>query len=359
MFGFVIPLEPLAIGIEELPAVVLALMCMLVVGAGWVIMAVVFEIFGNISVLGAHPFGLAAGLLSGLINKAMNKLGGFLMKYLDPVGNFFYGLAMTLWRPLYVIGATIAGLTTQLLGLSQSTSSGFTDVRGAIVAGDQAVTRAADNEITQNVGTLNNRITAIQNDTNTAISDLGRTVSEDYNGAISHADDLYNRVEGDLTNSVRALQATIASDTNDAINHANDLYNRVEGDLTNSVRSLTQADATNLQTAENFATSLVGGLGLGSLRSTVTALQGQVSKIQTETDECLTPLCDTVTPQAPRLGRLGNLFQELEALGFDALIVAMAAEALHDPAAVVSDVKTVVSDVGSPLMTAFRDLIGA
>lgn len=354
IFGFV-ELAPLAIGFVDLVVFVIALAAFLVVGAGWVFFAVVAQVFQGISIFGSHPFGFIAGLLKA----AMNSLAGVMMRNLDAAGNFFWGLAMTIWRVIYVVGATIAGLTTQLLGLSQSTSSGFADVRGAIVAGDQAVTRAADNEITQNVGTLNNRITAIQNDTNTAISDLGRTVSEDYNGAISHADNLYNQVEGDLTNSVRSLQQTIGDDLQTAFSHADDLYNRVEGDLTNSVRSLTQADATNLQTAENFATSLVGGLGIGSLLSTVTALQAQTNKIQTETDECLTPLCDTVTPNASRLGHLGDLFKDLEALAFDALIVALAAEALHDPAAVVNDVKTVVDDVGSPFMSAFRDLVGA
>lgn len=359
MIGFVIPLEPLAIGIEALPDLIVALMCLLVVVAAWVIMAVVFEVFGNISVLGAHPFGLAAGLASGLLKAAMNKLGGPLMKYLDAVGHFFYGLAMTLWRPLYVLGDTITGLTTNLLGLSQSTSSRFTDTQGQIVAGDQATARVAANELTNNVGTLNDRITAERDSVNAditanvdavngEIATTNHQVEVDFAAANSHADDLYNQgvgVSQSLANQVEVHADTLFTD---ATNHANDLYNQAVG----TAQSL--ANQVELHADQITAAAIPTAVA-----QAVAQLQPQLSKVQTAVDDCLEPLCDTVTPNASRLGHLGNLFKDLEALAFDALIVALAAEALHDPAAVVNDVKTVVDDVGSPFMSAFRDLVGA
>lgn len=353
IFGFV-ELAPLAIGFVDLVVFVIALAAFLVVGAGWVFFAVVAQVFQGISIFGSHPFGFIAGLLKA----AMNSLAGVMMRNLDAAGNFFWGLAMSIWRVIYVVGATIAGLTTQLLGLSQSTSSGFTDVRGLISSGVGTAEHYATELYNDSVAHADDLYNRVEGDLANDVAALNGTIATDLQAALSHADVLYNRVEGDLANNAAALRDMITSDTNDAINHANDLYNRVEGDLTNSVRSLTQADATNLQAAENFATSLVGGLGIGSLRSTVTALQGQVSKIQTETDECLTPLCDTVTPQAPRLGRLGNLFQGLENLAVEAVILALAVEAVHDPAAVVADVTGTVNAVGGGVMSGLRDLVG-
>jgi hypothetical protein len=90
----------------------------------------------------------------------------------------------------------------------------------------------------------------------------------------------------------------------------------------------------------------------------MTALQSQTAKIQTETDECLTPLCDTVTPQAPRLGRLGHIFQGLEDLALVAFLLALTEEALHHPQALADDTAAVYRDVLGPVVTGFKDVVG-
>jgi hypothetical protein len=40
------------------------------------------------------------------------------------------------------------------------------------------------------------------------------------------------------------------------------------------------------------------------------------------------------------------------------LLIALAAEAVHDPGAVVADVSGVVHDVGDGMMAGYRDLVG-
>ena len=352
--GF-IELIPLAIGAEDLVLVIWALAAMLVVGAAWILMAVVFEVFGNISVLGAHPFALAAGLLKA----AMDKLGGQLMQYLDPIGHFFYGLAMGIWRPLYVIGDTIAGLVTQILGVNQALQSGLSGLRSL----EQSDVQNLINNLHADIGNVE--------------ADIGGTLqaAETYanqvsDGVLGDAEHLYNLAEGDIVNRAAATRAYADQVGAGVLGDAEHLYNLAEGDIVNSAAATrAYADQVSngvLSQAEHLYNLAEGDI-VNSKAAAVTeavaeavaTLQPQLSKVQTAVDDCLEPLCDTVTPQAPRLGRLGNLLQGLESLAVEAVILALAAEAVHDPAAVVSDVKTVVQDVGGGALNGFRDLIGA
>jgi hypothetical protein len=166
-------------------------------------------------------------------------------------------------------------------------------------------------------------------------------------------------IEAQLQSDVGSLQAemqSMESTLNGAIaNDVTGLQNQI-----GSVQALLEQQVTNgVNTAEQFATGLVSGLGLGGITSTLTSLASRLSAVETETTECLDPLCDTVTPQAKRLGNLGKYLADLEALGIEALLLALAAECMTDPGAVVSDVSSVVNDVGGPMVSGIRDLIGA
>lgn len=352
--GF-IELLPLAIGAEDLVLVIVALAAMIVVGAAWVIMAIVFEVFGNISVLGAHPFALAAGLLKA----AMDKVGSQLMKYLDPIGHFFYGLAMSLWRPLYVIGATIAGLATQILGVSQASSAGL------------AALRALEQSDVQNlINNLHADIANVEGDIANTLTEANAYADQVSGGVLGDAEHLYNLAEGDIVNSAAATRAYADQITNGVLSDAEHLYNLAEGDIVNSrVAAETYADQVGnavLSQAEHLYNLAEGDI-VNSKAAAVTEAVAQavatlspaISKVQTAVDDCLEPLCDTVTPNAGRLGHLGNLFKDLEDLGIEALMIALAAEAIHNPAAVVADVKGTVQAVGDGVMAGFRDLVGA
>jgi hypothetical protein len=352
--GF-IELVPLAIGAEDLVLLVWALAAMLVVGAGWILMAVVFEVFGNISIFGSHPFALAAGLLKA----AMDKLGQQFMRYLDPIGHFFYGLAMSLWRPLYVIGDTIAGLVTQILGVSQASQAGLADVRGALAAG-----------LNREETIANQLFDAAEQHADNLLAQAEAYADQVSDGVLGDAEHLYNLAEGDIVNSAAATRAYADQVTAGVLSDAEHLYNLAEGDIVNSLaEAKAYADQVGngvLSDAEHLYNLAEGDIANArvsavaeAVAEAVAQVQPQLSKIQTQTDECLEPLCDTVTPQAPRLGRLGNLLQGLEDLAVEAVILALAAECMHNPGAVVSDVSSVVQDVGGGAVSGIRDLIGA
>jgi hypothetical protein len=144
-----------------------------------------------------------------------------------------------------------------------------------------------------------------------------------------------------------------------AISDAEHLYNLVEGDLFNTKAELQGSINTVEKAIPTVANEVVTSATPSILAKAAAAVQAKLTPIQTEINDCLTPLCDTVTPQAPRIGRLGNLLKGLEDLGIEALLVALAAECLANPAAVARDVDAVTKDIGDPLMAAYRDLIGA
>lgn len=119
------------------------------------------------------------------------------------------------------------------------------------------------------------------------------------------------RTNGDvqLGQALTAEQAQREADTN-----------TLQMQVTNETARATQAE--NL-----IGTSLIPAAVL-SLR---TALQPQIDALKTETDSCLKPLCDTVTPNASQLGTLGKLLKALESGGWLALLLAAIADATIDP----------------------------
>lgn len=354
VLGF-IELEPLAIGVVDLVYVIVALMCLLLVAAGWVLLYILHLAFGKISIFGAHPFNFLYGLMTAALKSVFTQLE----QRLVATGHFFWALAQMIWRPLFVILQLMQWVAGQVIGVQQNSNQGLAQVR-AQEQQDVAALRAKEESDHLAETTFANQVfAASEQHANNLFNQLTNTLNTDIASVRGkEAADIatVNRTISSVNTQLRTLAA---NDLTTAENHANQLYNQAIAALNADVTSLRATDASDLTQAKNFATGLVNGLGVSALRTTLTALQAQTNRIQTETDDCLTPLCDTVTPQAPRLGRLGNLLGQLEALGIEALLVALAAECLTDPGAVATDVNTVVQDIGNPLMTGFRDLIGA
>lgn len=354
MLGFV-ELAPLAVGADFFVAMIAALFVTLVVAAGWVILWVLHLALGRISVFGFHPF----DFFYNFATDAIKATWGYFAKYVSPLGRYIWAQVMIVWRFIYVATETMAGLLTQIVGANQAAQRGLAQLQaredffigqlrnqletsianlGLNVLSIEAQLQAKE---AADVAALNARITnsvnALNRTINNDVAAIDRTIAVDVAG-----------LNATINRDVAGLNATIANDVR-----------TLDATIANDVRSLTQADATNLRTAENFATGLVSGLGIGSLRQTLTALQSEVGKIKTETTECLDPLCNTVTPNAKRLGHLGDLLKNLETLGVEAIIMALAAECLTHPQAVVEDVSSVVNAVGGPVLREFRDLLGA
>lgn len=179
-----------------------------------------------------------------------------------------------------------------------------------------------------------------------------------YNLSIQHADVLYNAGLQNTANVAHALESNI-----NAVQ--TQLTQLVGTDVTSLTRSITDVANTAEQQVKNavsqaeaVAGTLAASAGASAVAKVVAALQPQIDAIKTETDQCLTPLCDSVTPNARQLGNLGKLLHgATDALMLGGL-VAFLAECAHDPQAAASEVESVLGTVVHGAATGARDLIG-
>lgn len=250
-------------------------------------------------------------------------------------------------------------------------------------------------EVQLNVADLNNRITgvanALGNDINVARAQAetyanGRAAQVQAAGAASAAalgnDINVARAEAEAYTS--AVSHDLGTDINNARAQANaytDQVSRALGNDINAVKaqvsSLIGADVSSLTaqiaaeantaeqqvknavaTAEQYAQGLTAGVGAAAVAQVLAQLQPQINALQTETDECLAPLCDTVTPNAKNLGNLGKLlglFTDAAGLG---LLLALLVEAAHNPGQVVVDAENDLAGFVGDLAAGVRDLIG-
>jgi hypothetical protein len=344
----------LGIGAVDLIAFVVALAVILAVGALYIFFIPITGLIRSVPLAGPR----IADAINGGLRSAMVAVISTYDSLAHESAHFMWVLGVGIWHAVYNLVHSI----TMALGLAN---------QAAQAAGAVAAQLPVDIS-----GAISSGIDYADG--------VGATVLGEaqglYNQSIAHADDLYNRVEGDLTNDFRSAVGTAEGLYNQSIAHADDLYNSAIG---TAQQLATQAAQDGITEAQALYNQAIGALdsadavinsGIDELTgrldtvageiaglATVGALAGiltQVEAITTEVDTCLEPLCDTVTPNAARLGNLGNLFKNLEALGIDAVLIALATEAVTNPSAVVDDVKTVVSDVGGPIVTATRDLIG-
>jgi len=161
------------------------------------------------------------------------------------------------------------------------------------------------------------------------------------------------RAAGDVSTLARGVAYT---DTTGA---------RITGWLQAEETTRAAADTTVLEQSRAY-TNTVGNAAIATAAKTagslVQSLQAKLSPainaLKTETDECLKPLCDTVTPNAKSLGNLGHLLTGLSDAALWAALVALLAEAAHDPAAAVSDVEAALGGAVEGVYRGVADLIG-
>jgi hypothetical protein len=113
--------------------------------------------------------------------------------------------------------------------------------------------------------------------------------------------------------------------------------------------------ASGIQTAEGFASTVASQAEAGAVAQALTQVQPQIDSLKNETDQCLEPLCDTVTPNARQLGKLGSLLKAFEGLGLAAVLAALVVEAIADPAAAASQIETAggwTTDLATELVSA-------
>ena len=138
--------------------------------------------------------------------------------------------------------------------------------------------------------------------------------------------------------NVAAALATQAEARADA--HSDALFNRAESDLSNDVTVLEMKITNGVQVSEAFALDAAAKAAASATAQLQAQLQPQIDKIKTETDTCLDPLCDTVTPNAKQLGNLGNVLKAFQGAGIAALLAGLVAGAVNDPQAAADDIVT-------------------
>lgn len=205
-------------------------------------------------------------------------------------------------------------------------------------------------------------------------ANAGRIISEQYaqglftqaeqniNGALAFAFNQANAARIIAEQYTQQVAAGLQQGIDDANANANNQANAariVSEQYTQQVQTILEGQITNgVQQAEQFATNADAGVEAAAVAAAVTQLQPQIDAIKTETDQCLDPLCDTVTPNAKQLGNLGKLLSAFEGAAFLGLIAGLLYELVHDPKGVESDVTGVVQPIANDAIGAIRSLIG-
>lgn len=351
--GFV-EFEPLVLVGLDLVWVVVGILAIALLCGFWLILYLLNAILGKISVFGFHPFSFGLSL----VNDAMKSAVGLLDDKTRAFGEFFWGIIQTLWRFFYVATLTIVGVfwtqdaNNQLRQADQANET----ARAQFIEGQ--ILNKEEQDVAALRATYDQAIAGLQQQIGQDVGDLNRDLA----GQDAYTTQVHDELQAEITvlqNSVpTGLQAELNADIQNLTQQLAQQKTILEQEIANQGTSLQGQIAAGVNAAEGYATGLVSGLGIGNIVQTLTGLSGQVAKIATETAECLDPLCDTVTPNAQRAGRNLNWLKNLEALGVEALMLAIAAEAVADPAAVAHDFEDVLQPAGSALFTGFRDLVG-
>jgi hypothetical protein len=250
-------------------------------------------------------------------------------------------------------------MALRITGVSQTAQSGLAQAQ----AKEQADIDTLDRVIAADVNALASEITqariAAENQAFRWVQEAEAQATGQVDGVRTQLGQVQTNLQANINTETNQRLAQISQVQTNLQGNINHVFDTVETDLAQATNTLHGQITNGVTTAENFATGLVSGLGIGTIANTLTSLQARLSKVETETADCLEPLCDTVTPQAQRLGRNAKNWQNLEDLGIAALLIALAAECMTDPGAVAHDVSSVVSGAGDVVLSGYRDLIGA
>jgi hypothetical protein len=259
-----------------------------------------------------------------------------------------------------------------LAALNNVTIPGVVDYFNARVAALQnlinLLTNTAAGNVTAALAALSARIGAVQSYA------VGYSQAL-YNRSTAHENALAATLTRWIGDAGRQAQADAAAAQKAAEGHANALAailtrwigdagrqaqagdvtvgNRAAANLATTKTVLEGKIANGVSTAEGFATGAVTAAAPGIIAKAVTAVEAKIAPIATEVDKCLTPLCDTVTPNASQLGNLGKLLKGFESAGVAALLAVLVAEAVTDPKAAAGQ----IVDAGSWLTGEATDVL--
>lgn len=215
------------------------------------------------------------------------------------------------------LNGAVAAINAEIAAISRITGVNMTQAVATAVADANAYTNAkVGAESAARVASDNSLAGKI----NHAIADAAAWANHAEDAAKAYALAKVTTEADTRAGQVAALQRNLARVENTAAVNLSDAVVTLHTDINDS-----------LGTAEAYARSLVPGTVALAVTDAVGQVEPAIARLATEVDECLTPLCDTVTPNAPQLGRIGNLLKGLESLALPALLMGLVAEAVADP----------------------------
>ena len=318
----------LAIGGVELVIVVIALAALLVVIAGYIFIKPTSDWLGTLP-------GIAGSIgqwISGSIEGGTKAAASTLMAKLPGVAHAMWAMGIGAWHLFYqaVEGTKavnrVANVGVQRATAAVPTANAYTDAQigllyaelsASIAVAELAAEHAASlqyNHAEAQIGTLGADLTG-------AIQNLERDISRAQTAADAYAAGLVNALSGKVVGSIDQLEKALEVD----VQNLNNVINGVRTSTGTAIAGL-QGDVSTL---EGELAPLVKAL---PIIGTIPLLNTAVQALTAEADQCLKPLCDTVTPNAKQLGDLGKLLTGLEGIAEAGLLAALVAAALEDPA---------------------------
>ena len=344
----------LALAAVDLVAMAVALLCILLLLAGNQIFRVIAAVFSKVPVIG----GTISSVITSTLADTMASIASTLESQVAGWAEFLWGLAHSLWNFANIAATSIADAKNWAFSAWQHADNLFESSTSTINARVQAALGPLEADIGSVQDLLNNDIAALS-----AAGAAGTAAAEALAHALadqvqSEAATLFGQAEAAATAGVQQAEALAQALADQVQSEAVTLFGQAEGAI-GVIQGQVQALPGQIEgTIPGIVDGIVPGIIAGAIPGILAQVIPRVAALEAQADECLEPLCDTVTPNAGRLGNLGNLFKGLEDLAVEAVILALAAEAVHNPAAVAHDVETVVSDVGGGALRGFRGLVG-
>ena len=355
LVGFVFPLMvPLAVSAVDFVAMISGLAAAILLIAGWYFFKPIHDALGKISIFGFHPFGALFGFIINQITNLASPLDGPMRS----LARFLYSIGATVWRFVYV---AVVLYTNAIAGINHNTQG----IAGQI---NQLKTKEQND-----INNLNDKVFNDNNRLETEIYTnhvLEQAYIDAQLGNLQNAEDAkiaavqaeLNRLNipdiGGLQTQINNLQSELTADNLGQTNALNTAVSTLNTTINRDVTDLQGQINAGVGAAEAFALQALGLATPGIIAQAVGQLAPRIAGIETEITQCLDPLCADVAPNAPRLGRNLRWLKNLEALGFEAAIFALAAECLTNPRAVVDDVSSTVHEVGDVVMDAGKALVG-
>jgi hypothetical protein len=344
----------IAIGAVDLVAFVLGLGALLALFAMYVPVKILGLLLKGVPVIGgALNNTLAAGLQS-----AMKTVAGQLDAWAAVVNNLLASIGGGLWWLFHKMLAVITHLSFVIQaveGHAQHAQQSADNAQATANGAAQAL--PFESQLNAAVQAQANTAANVSNLAN-AQAALGLQVAINDQNQTSALETDQQANASALASVAHGLGQQISTVASDVQSVANTVFGTVQPAITAIQDTVSNLSIPNLGSIEDVITS---DINIALTVAGVAAIPGILSTVEaltTEVAECVEPLCDTVTPNARSLGNLGKFLGDLETLGFAALIVALAAEVLSDPQGVADDISSVVTDIGSGPLAAFRDVVG-